>query len=311
MATLTSTSPSTVSVRSHQQRPCSFRQRSTAGAHESGPGPSLPRPGRRELLLGGSALLAAVAAGGPADASKLPPWADGAWEAIGGGPSDLVFPDEFLGVWDVVSVLVRLDTPLGAEGVPPAAQASVRRAQAQDLDKKTAYQVSFVRNRTGKVVYDRRFNTASMLSMYYTGADMSFQERIVWDINDPNILSLRMPGMSVRTRVTRRSEEFPADDRIETSEFVESIYDGGQPGGSLEDEGEGGPSRLKASQCYTKYKWRDPKVAAADGGPTIIATQVVSDFLTPYDGEKAYIMAGNKPYAQYTYRIAFKRHESA
>ena len=39
------------------------------------------------------------------------------------------------------------------------------------------------------------------------------------------------------------------------------------------------PSR--PAQCFTKYKWRDE--AAAAGGPAIVATQVVSDFLTVYD----------------------------
>ena len=34
-------------------------------------------------------------------ASSLPFAADNAWEAIGGGPADLVFPDEFIGVWQV------------------------------------------------------------------------------------------------------------------------------------------------------------------------------------------------------------------
>ncbi len=33
--------------------------------------------------------------------------------------------------------------------------------------------------------------------------------------------------------------------------------------------------------------------------------QVVSDFLTAFDGEERYLKAMNKAYAQYTYRIAF------
>ncbi|EFJ51227.1 hypothetical protein VOLCADRAFT_103598 [Volvox carteri f. nagariensis] len=229
----------------------------------------------------------------PASASKLP-FLDAGWEALGGGPADLVFPEEFLGAWEVTSVLTRVDTPLGEEAVPNLA--AVRRAQREDLDRRTSYQVAFVRNGTGRVVYDRRFNTASMLSMYYDKT-MSFLERISWDINDPNVLILSMPGMSVRTRVTRRSEEFPQTDRIETSEYVESVY----------DTGDGGAPRIKASQCFTKYKWRSAEAALRDQGPTIVATQVVSDFLTPYDGEQQYLKAMNKPYAQYTYRMAFRR----
>lgn len=39
--------------------------------------------------------------------------------------------------------------------------------------------------------------------------------------------------------------------------------------------------------------------------------QVVSDYLTPYDGEAAYLSAQNRPVAVYTYRMAFTRHSSA
>ncbi|KAG2437242.1 hypothetical protein HXX76_005905 [Chlamydomonas incerta] len=243
---------------------------------------------------------AAIVAAAPptAEASKLGGLADSAWEALGGGPSDLVFPDEFVGVWDVTSILTKVDTPLGEDAVPNLQ--AVRRAQREDLDRPTQYQVSFTRNGGGRVVYDRAFNTAAMLSMYYDKT-MSFTERIDWNIDDPNVLTLQMPSMSVRTRVTRRSEDFPQPDRIETSEYVESVY----------DTGADGAPRIKASQCFTKYKFRSEQAAAADGGPAIVATQVVSDFLTPFDGEQAYLASMNKPYAQYTYRMAFRRAAAA
>jgi hypothetical protein len=35
-------------------------------------------------------------------------FADRAWEAMGGGPSDLTFPDSFVGTWDVRSTLVKV-----------------------------------------------------------------------------------------------------------------------------------------------------------------------------------------------------------
>lgn len=34
------------------------------------------------------------------------------------------------------------------------------------------------------------------------------------------------------------------------------------------------PARIKANQCYTKYKWRDAEAASQAGGPEIVATQV-------------------------------------
>ena len=38
--------------------------------------------------------------------------------------------------------------------------------------------------------------------------------------------------------------------------------------------GRNGTARIKASQCFTKFKWRDAAVAEQQGGPTIVATQV-------------------------------------
>ncbi len=51
-------------------------------------------------------------------ASKLPPAVDRAWEKIGGGPADLYFPEEFLGVWNVESTLTSIKLPLGTDYVP-------------------------------------------------------------------------------------------------------------------------------------------------------------------------------------------------
>ena len=51
-------------------------------------------------------------------ASKLPLAVDRAWERIGGGPADLYFPEEFLGVWNVESTLTSIKIPLGPDFVP-------------------------------------------------------------------------------------------------------------------------------------------------------------------------------------------------
>ena len=75
-----------------------------------------------------------------------------------------------------------------------------------------------------------------------------------------------------------------------------------------------GGSRVKASQCFTKYKWRTAaEVAAAtsrapsadDVAPSIVATQVVSDFLTPDDDAVQYAQAMGKPVAIMTYKMYF------
>ena len=55
-------------------------------------------------------------------------------------------------------------------------------------------------------------------------------------------------GADVNTRVTRRSTATPGADRLDTSEYFEQVF--GNPGNR--------EPRLKASQCFTKYKcaWR-------------------------------------------------------
>lgn len=68
---------------------------------------------------------------------------------------------------------------------------------------------------------------------------------------------------------------------------------------------------MKASQCFTKYKWRTEAAAAGSGGPQIVATQVVSDYLTPYDGEAMMLRAKNRPVVVYTYNMAFRRAHSS
>ena len=49
-----------------------------------------------------------------AGASKLGTGTDSAWEALGGGPPDLFFPDDFLGVWLVCSGPLTVEVTLAA-----------------------------------------------------------------------------------------------------------------------------------------------------------------------------------------------------
>ncbi len=53
------------------------------------------------------------------------------------GPADLYFPESFLGEWDVVSVLVSVETPLGPQYV--LNQAAVDRAVRDDLNKQARW----------------------------------------------------------------------------------------------------------------------------------------------------------------------------
>jgi len=45
----------------------------------------------------------------------------------------------------------------------PVAQKVVNRARQEDLNKPVVYKCAFVRNREGKVVMDRKFNTEELL----------------------------------------------------------------------------------------------------------------------------------------------------
>lgn len=164
---------------------------------------SLPR---RTTLL--ASLASVMALPLPARASALGPSVDRAWEAMGGGPSDLVFPERFAGVWDVESTLVSVETPLGLEFVPDSrvcitseqpqhdshtAQV-VTRASREDLQRPIRYRMRFARNTEDAIVPDRQFNTASLMSYYMGGPVEQYSQRITWAIEDPNVLQLDLPG---------------------------------------------------------------------------------------------------------------------
>ena len=103
----------------------------------------------------------------------------------------------------VRSTLASVETPLGEEFVPD--MTSVFRARQQDLNKTMTYPVTFTRNASGRVVLDRRRNTADLVSQYYAMPPERIAGRVSWDIDNPNDLTLRLPrGGDVETRVTRR-----------------------------------------------------------------------------------------------------------
>jgi hypothetical protein len=77
--------------------------------------------------------------------------------------ADIYYPDEFLGTWQAVSMLVGMDTPQGSEIVP----------NSKELDRMEGYvnvpffyPQRFIRNANGKVVADRSFNTKAMADAY-------------------------------------------------------------------------------------------------------------------------------------------------
>ena len=248
---------------------------------------------RRQALLLTSAPFSFISGSAFASTPRL---VDQAWTAIGGGPSDLFFPDSFLGSWDVESVLTDVDLPMGSEAVPD--MTAVNRAIKEDLDKIVRYKVSFDRNQQGKVVMDRKFNTASLLEPYMKLSFNEILQRIQWTPEDPNLLRISLPGgLRIDSTITRRSEEYLAQDLIETSEFYLQLFD--DPGLQR--------VRVKASRAYTKYRWR-PVSDPDDKKPLIVATQIVTDYRSPYD-ENQDISTFGKPVQVYKYRLSFRRHK--
>ena len=178
----------------------------------------------------GETATAASGVGAPAPAFAMSNGlVSDAWSTISGAPSDLTFPEDFLGTWLCYSTLTRVDTPQGEELVQDLAV--VNRAR-RDVGSQIVYPMRFVRNDQGRVVMDRAYNVVKMAEA--TAKQYNVIEAVEWDVNDPNVLrgSIGGDGRSVFFRVNQRSEEYPAPDRIETSEVAQIVFDGGDNGGT-------------------------------------------------------------------------------
>ena len=283
-------------------------------------------PGRRTVLsaLGAVAMGVggAVVPGNPAVAMENGLISE-AWSAISGAPSDLTFPEDFLGTWLCYSTLTRVDNLQGDELVQDIAV--VNRAR-KDVGQQIVYPMRFIKNDQGRVVMDRAYNVVRMAEA--TARAYNVIDSVEWDVNDPNVLRGRIgaDGRAVFFRVNQRSEEYPAPDRIETSEVAQIVFDGGDNGGyaptptddavpaaipamALGPEGTRDPSgaakatKVKSSRTFTKWKFRSAE--AAGDGPAIVAGQTVYDYLTSFD--PGFIESRGQPVTQYTYKLALFR----
>lgn len=127
----------------------------------------------------------------------------------------------------VRSTLASVETPLGEEFVPD--MTSVYRARQQDLNQTMTYPVTFTRNAAGRVVLDRRRNTADLVAQYYNMTPEKIAGRIDWDMENPNDLSLRLPrGGDVETRVTRRLQVRQPSHRCHVCALKLLLVDSGQ-----------------------------------------------------------------------------------
>lgn len=293
--------------------------------------PSNDEVTRRDVLTASFAAFGVVSLGSAPSAKAMSNGAvSDAWAKISGAPSDLTFPEEFAGTWLVYSSLTRVDTPQG-EGMVQD-MAVVDRAR-KDVGGQIIYPMRFIKNDQGRVVMDRAYNVVKMAEA--TARAYNVMDAVEWDVNDPNVLKAALgDGRSVFFRVNQRSEEYPAADRIETSEVAQVVFDGGDNGGyaavpadkpeQVDDFAgaatsmvEGGVTpvvgsranqpKVKSSRTYTKWKFRP--VESAGDGPAIVASQVVYDYLTSFDA--GFIESKGEPVTQYTYKLAlFKANQT-
>ena len=281
-------------------------------------------PGRRAVL---SALGAVAMGGGGAVVPGNPAVAmengliSEAWSAISGAPSDLTFPEDFLGTWLCYSTLTRVDNLQGDELVQDIAV--VNRAR-KDVGQQIVYPMRFIK-RPG------------------TGGDgQGLQRRQDGGGHRARVQRHRLGGVG-RQRPERAEREdrrgrqervlsgeptergVPAPDRIETSEVAQIVFDGGDNGGyaptptddavpaaipamALGPDGTRDPSgaakatKVKSSRTFTKWKFRS---GGCRDGPAIVAGQTVYDYLTSFD--PGFIESRGQPVTQYTYKLALFR----
>jgi hypothetical protein len=246
---------------------------------------------RRRCLVFSGLLLAAQSCSQPIfAASETPLSLEGSfWNRLTGVPDDLYYPQFFLGKWNVESVLMDVNFPNGPEAVADASAAL--RAEKEDKGRIIKYSVLFIEDGRGHVVSDRRFNTASLLSLYTAYNADELSSMVEWDVKNPGRLNLRMPTTYISSRVSKRWEDASnvGADRLETSEFMEQVFDIGNG------------SKVKAFQTFTKYHWRDLDKVIFKDSSEIVAAQVVSEF----DPER--VALDKSPSVVWRYKMQFTR----
>ena len=144
---------------------------------------------------------------------------------------------------------------------------------------------------------DRKFNTGSLLSKYLDLNDQELCDRIIWEVESPGTTLVSLPGgLRISTNVLRRSEEYLKQDLLETSEFIQQLF----------DDPKSQEVRLKYSQTYMKYRWRQA-YGPNDQKPLIVATQVISDYLSPYDRKATDLASLGRPVTLYHYQLSFRK----
>mmetsp|Transcript_31669 Transcript_31669/g.69211 ORF Transcript_31669/g.69211 Transcript_31669/m.69211 type:complete len:339 (-) Transcript_31669:417-1433(-) len=249
--------------------------------------------------------------------------ADRAWEVAGQANADLYFPDAFEGTWDVYTSLFDVQVPFG-EDLLGDYKGIRDRAQQEVGNRVIKAQRRYVRNRSGRLVNDRRFSYASLASVYLgdeqcdaAGEDpvACLERRIEWDVDDPNVLNVRYKsGTNLRLLTTRRNQDAEGPNKFSTSEYYQETFEKATSSTEDYDLFQRPSTEVRAAQKFTKYKLRSEAAAAADGGPVIVGTQVVSYYVNALDNDKVWgdaaakaLQTRGRPVLQLSSKLAFVR----
>lgn len=248
---------------------------------------------RRLLLFAFASAASTVATDAEATSNTA---VSDAWSAVTGSTSDLTFPKTFLGNWLVESRTASASAPLGREFVRDIA-AFERISREINQTEPLVYPLRFMENARGDVVFDRAFNVRALAEASRgSGGKRALDGDIEWSVDDPNVLKLTSSGGArVFYKVTARSMDRDDEKRtITTSELAQVVVDRAVAGSA--------PS-VKSTRVVTKFKWRTPE--QANGGPQIVASQTVYDYLVAgAASDDDFIAARGRPVEVDVYRLA-------
>ena len=225
---------------------------------------------------------------------------------------DLVYPDWFLGTWNVTTTLVDLVAPLAPEVTTPGFDSN-----RQFLQKPVPFQARFIqppvvprvgssspfpaferRSPSLPVIADRAFNGMNLARAYLDAPNQKSPVLSVQiDPTNPNrqITQLRSGNRSSTQKrqlvstVINRATETPSDDQFMTSEVFQQEF-------------RGAPqvffNTVETTTAYRRSP--DPK--------SLTAEQITAVYLSPQDPD--FFKAGDRPVALYRYRMEFSRAEN-
>lgn len=233
---------------------------------------------------------------------------------VSAAEGDLIYPNGFLGRWQVTTRLVDLAAPLAPDVVTPGFEGN-----RDYLGEPITFEARFVRG-SGKprsaswpvplplprrqlsVVADRAFNGLN-LTRAYLEQKMPGQgdlvQQIKVDPNNPNRQVTLMkdvrsqepsPSRSLEATITGRASEIPTPEQFITSEVFQQVFRGlPQP-------------YLNEVESTTAYQCAGP---CAEAPATITADQATAIYLSPQDPD--FFKAGSTPVALYRYEMVFER----